>query len=110
MLFEGGLGQLKIDPIHLKLREHAKPYHAKMFGILRAYQGATKRERDHFVCTGVLKQVCEASWAAGTFIQPKKAGNIQVLTDFCKLNKYLVRKPFLLLKIVDILQSLEGFQ
>ena len=50
---------------------------------------------------------CE--WAAPTFIQVKKTGDVRVLTDFCILNKFIRRKPYPLPKIADLLQKLEGF-
>ena len=52
----------------------------------------------------------ESSWTAGTFIQPKKTGDVRVLTYFRKLNEYLVRRPHPLPKISDLLQKLEGFK
>jgi hypothetical protein len=66
----------------------------------------------------VFKRLCEievlewqpaSEWAAPSFIQPKKNGEVCFLTDFRELNKRLVRKPFLLPKIITLLQELEGF-
>ena len=59
---------------------------------------------------GVLKKCHESEWAAPTFIQPKKMGNVRVLTDFCQLNKFLKRRPFPLPKNSDLLQKLQGFK
>ena len=58
---------------------------------------------------GVFKKAHDSEWAAPTFIQPKKTGDVRILTDFRQLNKYLKRKPFPLPKISDLLQKLEGF-
>ena len=52
----------------------------------------------------------ESEWAAPTFIQPKKTGDIRVLTDFRRLNAVLKRKPFPLPKISDLLLKLNGFR
>jgi hypothetical protein len=109
-LFGGGLGRLKIDPIHLELKEGAKPYHAKPFGIPKAYESTTKKEIERFEKLGIWKRVRENAWTAGTFIQPKKTGDVRVLTDFRKLNEYIVRRPHPLPKINDLLQKLEGFK
>ena len=50
-----------------------------------------------------------SEWAAPLFIQPKKNGKVGFLTDFREVNKRLVRKPFMLPKIMVVLQELEGF-
>ncbi len=50
-----------------------------------------------------------SEWASPLLIQPKKNGQVQVLTDFREVNKRLVRKPFPLPKISTVLQEMEGF-
>jgi len=57
-LFGGGLGKLNIEPIRLELKEGAKPYHAKPFGISHAYETTTRKEIERFEKTWNL----EASW------------------------------------------------
>ena len=44
------------------------------------------------------------------FIIPKKIGDARLLTDFRNLNMQMVRKPYLLPKILDILMKLTGFK
>ena len=58
---------------------------------------------------GVLEWQPESEWAAPLFIQPKKKNTVCYLTDFKKVNKRLVKKPFRLPKIITVLQELEGF-
>ena len=48
---------------------------------------------------GVLEWQPTSEWASPSFIQPKKNGTLQFLTDFRKVNEMLVRKPFPLPKI-----------
>ena len=110
VLFGGGLGRLNIKPIHLEVKEGARPYHAKSFNIPKAYKPMTKKEIVQFEKLGIWKRVLSSAWTAGTFIQPKKTGDVRVLTDFRKLNEYLIRKPHPLPKISDLLQKLEGFR
>jgi hypothetical protein len=50
-----------------------------------------------------------SEWAAPTFVQPKKTGDVWILTDFRKLNAAIVREPFPLPKISELLQRLQGF-
>ena len=109
-LFSGGLGELNIKPIRLELIKGAKPYHARPFPVPKAYEAVTKKEIDRLTSIGVLKKSHDSEWAAPTFIQPKKTGDVRVLTDFRQLNKFISRRPFPLPKIADLLQKLEGFR
>jgi hypothetical protein len=46
-LFRGGLGVLKVPPVHFELRplnEDEKPYHARPFPIPKCYEDTTKKE------------------------------------------------------------------
>jgi hypothetical protein len=109
-LFGGGLGKLNIDPIHLELKQGAQPYHAKPYAVPQAYAATTKTEIARFEKLGIWKRVNNSPWTAPTFIQPKKTGDVRVLTDFRKLNEWVVRRPHPLPKISDLLQRLEGFR
>jgi hypothetical protein len=44
ILFGGGLGKLRIKPVHLTLREDAKPVHLRAFPIPQALMKPTKRK------------------------------------------------------------------
>jgi hypothetical protein len=109
-LFGGGLGTLSITPVRFELTDDAKPYHARPFPVPQAYEGVTKKEIERLTSIGVLRKCHQSEWAAPTFIQPKKTGDVRVLTDFRQLNKYLKRRPIPLPKISDLLQKLQGFQ
>jgi Reverse transcriptase (RNA-dependent DNA polymerase) len=109
-LFQGGLGTLNIKPVHFELVEGAKPYHAKPFPVPQAYVNLTKKELARLIKEGVFEANHDSEWAAPTFIQPKKTGDIRILTDFRRLNEQLKRKPHPLPKIQDLLQKLSGFQ
>jgi hypothetical protein len=52
----------------------------------------------------------DSEWAAPTFIQAKKTGDVRILTDFRRLNAQMTRKPFPLPKISDLLNKLSGFK
>jgi hypothetical protein len=111
-LFRGGLGVLTVPPVHLDLRplnKDEKPYHARPFPIPKCYEDTTKKEIKRLCNIGVLAKCNDSELAAPTFIQPKKTGDVRVLTGFRVLNRYLKRKPYLLPKISDLLQKLEGF-
>ena len=109
-LFSGGLGELKIPPISLELVEGAKPYHAKPFPIPKSLEHTTKTEMTRLTGIKVFDKNPDSEWAAPTFVQPKKTGDVRILTDFRRLNAVLKRKPFPLPKISDLLRKLEGFK
>jgi hypothetical protein len=75
-LFGGGLRILKIRPILLELEPGVKPCHAKPYPVPKAYEGTTKREIQSFCDIGILKRDHDSEWAAATFIQPKKTGDV----------------------------------
>ncbi len=109
-VFQGGLGTLKVKPIHLELKQDAKPYHARAFPIPKSLEAITKKEMKRLTEIGVFKKSNNSEWAAATFVHPKKTGDVRILTDFRRLNAQLIRKPFPLPKISDILQKLSGFR
>jgi putative transposase len=110
VLFGGGLGLLRIKPVHLTLREDAKPVHARAFPIPQSLLKPTKTEVGRLTKIDVLEKAYDSEWAAPTFIQPKKTGDVRVLTDFRGLNACLKRTPFPLPKISDLLQRFTGFR
>ncbi len=91
-LFRGGLGVLNVPPVHIELRplnKDEKPYHARPFPTPKCYEDTTKKEIKRLCDIGVLAKCNDSEWAAPTFIQPKKTGEVRVLTDFRVLNRYL---------------------
>ena len=108
-LFGGGLGELDI-PVSLEVKEGAAPYHARAYPVPYAYEEAAKNEVKRLCSIGVLEKNHDSQWAAASFVQPKKTGDVRVLTDFRKLNVVLKRQPFPLPKISDLLLKLKGFR
>ncbi len=58
---------------------------------------------------GVLEWQPASEWASPSFIMPKKNKTVCFLSNFCEVNKRLVRQPFPIPKISTVLQELEGF-
>eukprot|EP00957_Ditylum_brightwellii_P057746 4378134-Ditylum_brightwellii.AAC.1 len=52
-----------------------------------------RTEIERLVELGVLKPNTTSEWAAPTFGIPKKKGEIQIVTNFRKINKSLKRSP-----------------
>jgi hypothetical protein len=100
-LFGGGLRELKVKPIHLKLKPGTQPYHVRAYPVPKAYETTTRKEIERLTAIGVLAKDHNSSWAAATFI------HVRVLTDFRKLNAVLLRHPYPLPKISDLLKKLQ---
>ena len=109
-LFGGGLGRLNIKPIDLELKPDATPYSARPFPIPQSLHKTTKKEIDRLRSIKVFEANSDSEWAAPTFVQKKKTGDVRILTDFRKLNDCIKRKPFPLPRISDLLQKLRNFK
>jgi hypothetical protein len=70
----------------------------------------TKTETKRLTDIDVLNRSSDSEWAAPTFIQAKKTGDVCILTDFRRLNEQIKRKPFPLPKISDLLRKLSGLK
>ena len=47
-LFSGGLGTIDIDPIHLEIKEGARPNYSKPYPVPKAFEKVTKKECTRF--------------------------------------------------------------
>jgi hypothetical protein len=108
-LFDGTLGDWNTEPVSFELKSGAKLYHSRAFPIPKIHSETIKKEVKRLCELGVLEWQPTSEWASPSFIQPKKNGTVQFLTDFRRVNELLVRKPFPLPKISTVLQELEGF-
>lgn len=109
-LFDGTLGAWTHDDVKLKVKEGAKPYHARSFPVPKIHYDKLKTEVERLCKIGVLKRVNRSEWAAPAFIVPKKDGKIRFVSDFRELNKRIERHPYPVPNIKDMLLNLEGFQ
>lgn len=109
-LFDGTLGDWKTNPVSFKLKSDATPYHGKAYPIAKIHEETLKREIKRLCDLGVLERCGTSEWASPSFIIPKKNGTVRFLTDMRQVNKRIVRKPYPLPKINDMIQKLEGFQ
>jgi len=96
--------------VKLELKPDVTPYHARAYNIPRCHIQTLKAEVERLVQIGVLKKVNRSEWAAPTFIIPKKDGSVRFISDFRELNKRILRKPYPIPNIQDMLLNLEGFQ
>jgi hypothetical protein len=67
------------------------------------------KEINRLESIGVLKRQSSSQWASPTFIIPKKDLTVRTITNFRRLNKHIIRRPYPVPKISTTLQELEGF-
>ena len=109
-LFDGTLGTWTGTKYNIELKDGVKPYHAKAFPMPKIHVDTLKLEVKRLCEIGVLKKVNRSEWACPTFIIPKKDGSVRFISDFRELNKRILRKPYPIPKIQDMLLKLEGFK
>ena len=112
VLFGGGLGLLDIKPVTIELQANAKPFKGRYYSVPKAFESPLKTAVQEFCNTGVLRKLShsdDSPWASPSFGQPKKIGDIRLLTDFRKMNQAIERKPFPLPRIGETIQRLEKF-
>jgi hypothetical protein len=109
-LFGGGLGMLNIKPVKLELIDGENPYLARPFPLSQSLEATTKKEVKRLTDIDVFNKSSDYEWAAPTFIQAKKTGDVRVLIYFRRLNAQIKRKLFRLPKISDLLRNLSGFK
>ncbi len=99
-IFDRTLGEWKTEPVNFKLKEGAQPYHGRPFPVPQIHKETLREEVDQIVELGILTRESESEWAFQYFIIPKSNQSVQFISDFCELNKVLMRKPWPLPKIV----------
>ncbi len=108
-LFDGTLGDWKTKPVSFQLKEDVSPYHGQAFPVPKIHKNTLIKEVDRLVKLGVLERQPALEWASPLFIIPKKNRTVRFLSNFWKVNRRLIRKPFLIPKISTVLHELEGF-
>ncbi len=108
-LFDGTLGDWKLPPVSIELKEGAKPYHGRPYPIPKIHKATLMKEIDYLIAIGVLKWQPLSKWAFFTFIIPKKDHTVHTISDFRELNKFIIRKTYPISKISTTFQELEGF-
>ncbi len=107
--FDGTLGDWKLLPVSIELKEGAKPYHGRTYPIPKIHKATLMKEIDRLIAVGVLKWQPSSKWASPSFIIPKKDQTVRTISDFMELNKCIVCTPYPIPQISTTLQKLEGF-
>jgi hypothetical protein len=110
LLFNGELKKYTGKKTHLDVRPDAKPVHQRAFSLAKSQESLFTAELNHLVQSEVLERTRAFEWASPTFFIPKKTSKARWISDFRKVNKYLIRKYFPLPKISDILAKRTGYK
>jgi hypothetical protein len=108
-LFDGMLGDWKLPPVSIELKEVAKPYHGRPYPIPKIHKATLMKEIDRLIAIGELKWQPSSKWASPSFIIPKKDHTVRTISDFRELKLCIVRKAYPIPKISTMLQELKGF-
>ena len=109
-MFDGSLGTWHGKPYDIKLKPDAEPYHGKPFPVPRIHELMFKQELDRIEYLKVIKKINRSQWGAPTILIPKKDSTVRYIYDFRELNKHILRQPYPIPKIQDLLLRLEGFR
>ena len=71
-LFDGSLGDWKLDPISIDLKPDAKPYHGKSYQVPVVNKIGFKKELDRLVKLGILKKDSDSPWTVPFLVYPKR--------------------------------------
>ena len=111
-LFHGKLGAMIGPPVSIQIKKGEEPVSLRPYPIPVKRRAVFLKEINRLLDIGVLRkeEVNDASeWASPSFIIPKKDESVRFLSDFRKLNTKIVRKPYPIPKILELMQTLEGF-
>ena len=97
------------EDYNIRLKPGAVPYSGHLYSIPKAHEDAFKQEVSHLCKEGVMERVSRSEWGSPGFMIPKKDRTVRFLGDYREVNKRLVREPFPIPKIQDLLLGLEGF-
>ena len=90
-------------------KKEARPFTSPAYTIPKAFEKIAKKEVGDLCNIGVLIENVRTAYQSPSFFRPKKNGGVRFLSDLRKLNKCLLREPYPLPNIDDIIWKLEGF-
>jgi hypothetical protein len=69
---------LNIKPVRLELIDGAKPYHEIPFPVPQSLEATTNTDMKRLTDIDVFNRISYSEWAAPTFIQAKKTGDVRI--------------------------------
>ena len=110
ILFGDGLVKMDCEPIHFDLKAYFRPTKQRYYNIPKAFKGVTKYEVKWMCDIGVLEKLNHCTnypWEEPTFVPQNDNEDVWVLTDLREVNKLIDQKTFSLVRINDLLQTIE---
>ena len=103
-LLQGTLGKFPGPPLDLELKPNAKPFFARPYSVPKSILPAFKAEVERMCHFDILARSEDGSpYGSPSFALPKKNGGVRFITNLRRLNAQLVRKPYPLPRLTDIL-------
>ncbi len=104
------IGLWKTDPVKIKLKDDAKPYHV---GVARRVpiplQEKVKHELERMERDGIIEKVTEPTdWCAPMVATLKKNQQVRICVDLRQLNKAVQRERYILPTFEEIASKLAG--
>ena len=96
-------------PVNLELKPGYKPFNSKYCPFPIINEEIFRKDLKSLVKIVVLTLVHQIQYSTPVFIITKGKGTVRFITDHCRLNQKLVRTPYLLPRIVNTMQKMEGF-
>ena len=109
-MFDGNLVTRYGKTYDIKLKTDEEPYHETPFTVPRIHKITLKQELYQIEALNVIKKVNFSQWGKPKFIIPKKDSTVRFISDFRELKKRILRQPYTISKIQDLLLRLEGFR
>ena len=107
--FDINLGTWNGETYNIKLKPDEEPYHGTPFTVTRIRELTLKQELYQFKALNVIKKVNRSQWGAPTFLIPNKYNTVLFISHFREPNKHILRQPYPIPKIQDLLLRIEGF-
>ncbi len=107
--FQRHLGLLPTKPVHIEIKSNAKPFYGCTLSVPKANESMISNEVKHLCHLNVLCRCNKSEWAEPSFGTPKKNGQIQFVSDFCQLNKWIIHRQYPMPSIHNLFKCFEGF-
>lgn len=111
-VFTGKVGTYPKKEFHIELSKDAKPFYLDRPYSIPSYNlEVTKQELDRQEQEGIIEKCYEPTqWCMGFFVIPKANGTIRTIHDFRPLNRWVIRKRYLMPTIDQILLRRRKFR
>ena len=109
-LFDGKLGRYPHKQFHIELEPDAKPEWQRAYPIPFRYRKVFEEEIQEMIKDDILPRKHSGSrWCSPSFPTPKKDNRVRFVTDYRRLNRHVIRRPYPMPKIQEIMQNCRNY-